>query len=97
MLAAETNPTEEIQEKINQVIFSIYDLTDDEIEVVSNVKELKKLRLEPGAERFATCSAAPHTSSELILKCEALHQSFIFLKKSPQSHKTSASRSLLPQ
>ena len=28
------NPTEEIQEKINQVIFSIYDLTDDEIEVV---------------------------------------------------------------
>ena len=34
VLAAETNPTEEIQEKINQVIFSIYDLTDDEIEVV---------------------------------------------------------------
>ena len=34
VLAAEANPTEEIQEKINQVIFSIYDLTDDEIEVV---------------------------------------------------------------
>ncbi len=34
VVAAEANPTEEIQEKINQVIFSIYDLTDDEIEVV---------------------------------------------------------------
>lgn len=34
VLAAEAKPTEEIQEKINQVIFSIYDLTDDEIEVV---------------------------------------------------------------
>ena len=34
VLAAEANPTEEIQEKINLVIFSIYDLTDDEIEVV---------------------------------------------------------------
>ena len=34
VLAAEANPTEEIPEKINQVIFSIYDLTDDEIEVV---------------------------------------------------------------
>lgn len=34
VLAAEANPTEEIQEKINQAIFNIYDLTDEEIEVV---------------------------------------------------------------
>lgn len=34
VLAAEANPTEEIQEIINQAIFRIYDLTDDEIEVV---------------------------------------------------------------
>lgn len=34
VLAAEANPTEEIQEKINQAIFNIYDFTDEEIEVV---------------------------------------------------------------
>lgn len=35
-LAAEANPTEEIQEKINQAIFRIYDLTGEEIDVILN-------------------------------------------------------------